>query len=263
MQKRLKSILFFLILFSLFISKGSSAEILINEKGKWEGLISGLEYRIIKITAEKGPSDIFSLRVNPKKLNIKVLDSRDYGQKRLTVKTMAMNANAIAVINGGFFDTDDNHLGLLIRDSKVVSPYKKRDWGIFMMKNGRPYIIHSRSYKEDKEITQAVQVGPRLISRGRIMKLKRQFSRRSAVGIDNKGRVVFLVSGKTMDGGVMSLLELAELMGLPEARGGLGCKYALNLDGGASTQLYIEINNFRRNLPGGWAVSNSIGVFLK
>ena len=263
MLKRLNSILLLLIFFSLSFSSTSLAEINIIEKGKWKRLIPGLEYKLTKASAEKGSVDIYSLRVNPKKLSIRVLDSRDFGQKKLRVKNIAENTGAIIAINGGFFDTDDNHLGLLIRDGDTVSRYIKRDWGIFIIKNGKPYIIHSRNYRKNKDITQAVQVGPRLISEGRIMKLKKQFSRRSAVGIDRSGKVVFVVSGNNYNEGVMSLLELAEFMRLPESKGGLECRYALNLDGGASTQLYMNVNNFHLDLPGGWAVSNSIGVFLR
>lgn len=251
------------VFFAVFLSSAGRAEISINEKGTWKQIIPGLELRVIKITAERGPVDIYAFRIDPKKLSVRVVDSRDYQQKRLAVRSMAEMSGAVLTINGGFFDTEEKHLGLLIRNGKTVSPYLKRDWGIFFIKNNRPSIIHSRKYKKDRGITQAVQVGPRLISRGKILKLKKQSSRRSAVGIDGKERIIFLVSGKSPAQGMLDLTELAELMGLSLKKGGLGCQYALNLDGGASTQLYVKTDTFTLNLPGRWAVSNGLGVFKK
>jgi exopolysaccharide biosynthesis protein len=251
------------VFIAVFLSSAGRAEISINEKGKWKRIIPGLEMRVIKITAERGPADIYAFRIDQKKLSIRVVDSRDYQQKRLSVRSMTEVSGAVLAINGGFFDTEEKHLGLLVRDGKTVSPYLKRDWGIFFMKKNRPFIIHSRKYKKDKGITQAVQVGPRLISRGKVLKLKKQFSRRSAVGIDGKERIILLVSGKNPDQGILGLTELAELMGLSLKKGGLGCQYALNLDGGASTQLYVNTDTFTLNLPGRWAVSNGLGVFRK
>ena len=247
------------ILIFFFFFGSSQAWVFIEKKGNWKEIAPGVEYAVFSITVEKGLVDIHSLRINPQKVKIRVLNSPDYRQKRSTVKELAQKGGAIAVINGGFFDTEDNHLGLLIRDGETISRYLKRDWGIFMIKNGRPAIIHSRDFVMSSNITQAVQVGPRLIAGRKIPKLKKQFSRRSAVGIDKKGNLILLVS----ETGILGLTELAEFMEMPRRRGGLGCSYALNLDGGASTQLYVKTENFSLDLPGLSPVTNGIGVFQK
>jgi exopolysaccharide biosynthesis protein len=260
----LKKAGFFVGILVFFFFFGSlQAWVFIEKRGDWKEIAPGIEYNVFSISAEKGLVDIHSLRINPKKVKIRVLNSPDYRQKRSTVKELAQKSGAIAVINGGFFDTEDNHLGLLIRDGETVSRYLKRDWGIFMIKNDKPFIIHSADFIMSGDITQAVQVGPRLIAGRKIPKLKKQFSRRSAVGIDKKGYLVLLVSGNSSETGILDLTELAQFMEIPRRRGGLGCSYALNLDGGASTQLYVKTENFSLDLPGLSAVTNGIGVFQK
>ena len=63
-------------------------------------------------------------------------------------------------------------------------------------------------------------------------------SRRTVVGLDAKGRLVVLVSETETRG--ISWCELQEFLVLPESKGGLGIRDAMNLDGGSSSQLWVR-----------------------
>jgi uncharacterized protein YigE (DUF2233 family) len=81
----------------------------------------------------------------------------------------------------------------------------------------------------------AIQAGPRLVVNGKVPKLKSEISQKTAIGINRKGEVILLTTLYPF-----SVNELAKLMAKPESKGGLGCRYALNLDGGSSSQLYAR-----------------------
>ena len=81
---------------------------------------------------------------------------------------------------------------------------------------------------------------------------------RTAVGFTEDGRFIMItVDGREEDSTGMTLYELAALMKE------LGCYNAMNLDGGGSSQMYINgkvVNNPSNN--GGYAVSNALTLKL-
>jgi hypothetical protein len=101
----------------------------------------------------------------------------------MDIKTLARRAQALAAINGGFFFPDYRPLGFLIVDGREVNPLRKADWGIFLIQDSRPRIIHTKEFENDGTISQALQVGPRLVVDGKVKIMKKQLSRRSALGI--------------------------------------------------------------------------------
>ena len=70
-------------------------------------------------------------------------------------------------------------------------------------------------------------------------------TRRTVVGLDVQGRLVVLVSENETRG--ISWCELQEYLVLPESKGGLGIRDAMNLDGGSSSQLWVRGSN---GIPG-------------
>ncbi|RPJ35953.1 MAG: hypothetical protein EHM27_16455, partial [Deltaproteobacteria bacterium] len=94
---------------------------------------------------------------------------------------------------------------------------------------------HTKDFLPEKNISQALQVGPRLLVGGREMTMKRQIARRSAVGITYKNQVV-LVNTENTDAYAQ---DLARIFWLSEEEGGLACRDAMTLDGGPSAQMYV------------------------
>lgn len=227
----------------------------------WQKIEEGLESATLRCNGPPCQSSIRLriLRVDPEKFAIRVIDARALGTDRLEVKEMARKTQALAVINGGFFLPDYRPLGLLVVEGKEVNPLRKTDWGVFIMQENRPRILHTRDYAQEKGVTQALQVGPRLVVDGRELRLKKQVARRSAVGVNGKGQVL-LVHTEDTDAYAQ---DLARIFYLPEKEGGLECTDALTLDGGPSAQMYADYKSLKIDLPGGWPVPNGIGVFKR
>ena len=233
-------------------------------QSSWTTLAPGLEYQIVgwELPETGFGADLHVLRVDPEMVRLNVIDSRDFGLPRMTVKEMALRTGALAVVNGGYFDTADRPVGLIIRNGEVTSGLRRRDWGVLILDDVRARIVHTRRYQRRKNITQALQTGPRLVVRGRETTLKQTFKRRSAVGIDRAGRILLVVALTSGPETTMTLAELGTILRMPEAEGGLGCLDALSLDGGGSTQLVINTGETIVEVPGEWPVVTALGVFF-
>lgn len=230
----------------------------------WVSLVAGLDYQtMVWELPETGFGvQLHVLRVDPEVVRLKVLDARDFGASRLTAKEIAERTGALAVLNGGYFDTSDRPVGLVIRDGEATSGLRRRDWGILILDDVRAHIVHTRNYQRRKTFTYALQTGPRLVVRGRETTLKQTFSRRSAVGLDRAGRMLLVVALTMEPEATTTLAELGAIMRIPEAEGGLGCVEALSLDGGGSTQLFISAGGSPIEVQGQWPVVTALGVFL-
>jgi len=227
----------------------------------WKILDPGLEYGILEFEEGVYKTNIRLkvLKVDPRRYLIRIMHSKEYNDKKLSVKEFSDKSGAIAVINGGFFLSSYEPLGLIIQDSVVINPVSRADWGIFLMEKGEPKIIHTRDYRYNPSISQALQVGPRLVVNGKIVKLKTQVSRRSALGITRDKTLVLLVS----EDSVVYADDLAKIMRLSPSEGGLGCESALNLDGGPSSQFYLNYKGFEDSVEGGSEVPSAVGIFAQ
>ncbi len=238
----------------LFVQAGSA-----SSDHFWQIIDEGLETRSFQV---EGPPyetliKLRAIKVDLDKFQVRVIDSRSFGAGRMEIRTLVRKAQALAAVNGGFFLPDHRPLGLLIVDGKETNPLRKTDWGIFLIQNNRPRIIHTRDFQNEGTVSQALQVGPRLVVNGEETRLKRQAARRSAVGINSKGQVL-LVSTEDTE---VYAQDLARLFRLPESQGGLECRDALTLDGGPSAQMYGEYKSLKIDIPGGWPVPNGLGIF--
>ena len=227
----------------------------------WQKFDEGFEFKSLQAEGDPYQSLIRLqiLRISLDKFQVRVLDARAFGEIKLEIKELARKAGALAAINGGFFLPGYKPLGLLIVDGREVNPLRKADWGIFLIQDNSPRIIHTAEYLTDRNISQALQVGPRLVVGGRELQMKKQVARRSALGITTKNQVVLLNSEDTD----INAQDLARIFHLPESQGGLECRDALTLDGGPSAQMYADYKSLKIDIPGGWGVPNGIGVFKK
>jgi uncharacterized protein YigE (DUF2233 family) len=227
----------------------------------WKKIDEGFEIKAMQL---KDPSyqthiKLQVLRIDLEKFPVRVMDSRAFGMGRMAIKELAKKSDALAGVNGGFFLPDFRPLGLLIIDGRETNPLRQTDWGIFLIQNNHPRIIHTREFQNAGTITQALQVGPRLVVSGRELRMKKQVARRSALGITYKDKIILLNSEDTE----IYAQVLAGIFHRRESEGGLECRDALALDGGPSAQMYAEYKALKIDLPGGWPVPNGIGVFKR
>ncbi len=227
----------------------------------WQTIDDGMEVSAHHIEGPPYETTIkfIALRVSLEKFQVKIMDSRAFGLGRMEIKSLVKKSQALAGINGGFFQPDYKPLGLIIIDGQEINPLRKTDWGVFLIQGNRPRLVHTREFQPDPLISQALQVGPRLVVGGREFRLKRQVARRSALGINFRDEVILL---NTEEAEVYAQ-DLARIFRLPEAEGGLGCREALALDGGPSAQMYGEYKNLKIDIPGKGGVPNGIGVFKR
>ena len=242
-----KKILIFLICFFVFNSQAWAA---LN----WLSLESGLQYQVFQRTFAEAAVAIHVLKIVPHQFDIKPIVVKE----NTSVRSMAQSVEALAVINANFFDTEGKILGLVVDNKNIIQ--RKKDiswWSIFCVNKNGSKIIHTKNYK-DGICDQAVQAGPRLVIDGSVPELKEKTSRKTVVGIDSKGGVYFVVTKQAI-----SIKELAVFMKDSVDNNGLGCLQAINMDGGSSSQMYVEGLDGVFNITGLAGVPVGLGVFRK
>ena len=237
-----------LVCFVFFLLSSSSAI-----AKDWQKLATGIDYIDLGTSLLTPWSHVHVFRVDLQKNKLDLVMANFFSQQHASVDEFAHFSKALLTINGGFFDQNYHPLGLRISNQQQHSPLKRISWwGIFYIKDQKPYLSSLQHYNTAQPVDFAVQSGPRLLINGRIPSLKAGRAERSALGIAPDGRVIILVT----DNAPMTTTSLAELMRFPP----LNCKEALNLDGGSSSQLYAHINSFRINVHGFANVTDAIIV---
>ena len=188
----------------------------------WSTLANGVQ----KTTLRKGKAYAFRIDLRKAKLTISQSKEGKY------VHELAKATPAIIATNGNFFDPQYRVQGLTVSDKQRLSRFKHVDWGVFSIQNHTAKIVHSRQWSSRKEARAefAVQCGPRLVVNNRIVSLKPQWARRTAIGVEKRTSYVLLL---VVDERILTS-ELAHMMKR------LGAQYAMNLDGGSSTQLWTR-----------------------
>jgi uncharacterized protein YigE (DUF2233 family) len=145
---------------------------------------------------------------------------------------------AIAIMNGGYFDQQGNATALVVSNGKVFGASYAGFGGMLSVDAHGMVSLRSlrqQPYNPNKEqLEQATQSAPVLMLGGKRTQFSADASqtRRSVVAMDKQGRLLFIAS----PGQVFSLDQLADQL----ASSGLSIDVALNLDGGASTGLYVN-----------------------
>jgi exopolysaccharide biosynthesis protein len=219
----------------------------------WKPIAPGVEARSFNWTDGPQISPVLALRVAPELLRVSVAAP---GQV-LDAPQWRAQGKYLAAVNGGFFDAQDRPLGVRLGRGKLLSKRSGTRWSIFRLKKiggerVEAGIISARDWDaalgRGVRYSEAVQCGPRLVENGRVGSFKEQWGRRTGLGIAPNGRVVIAVADRDL-----SLRGWAECF----ARG-LGCRDALNLDGGSSSQISLRAGNSRAEWSGGRRVPDAI-----
>ncbi|MEK7432673.1 MAG: phosphodiester glycosidase family protein [Cyanobacteriota bacterium] len=230
--------------------------------------------QITKTTFKKTEISIITV---PKNFKIKTLSSI----KNQTLNDFFKDKNHIMAINGGYFNHSNGlSVSFVLSESKIIAdPRKNNDlvnnkelkpvidkilnkrseFRVIKKDNEFYYDIDFRDVKKDN-IFYSIQAGPQLLpnveleKEGFIIKNKNgQIIRdsisslsktsRSAIGIKENGDIIFMsCSGKNGQG--LTIQEEADFMKK------LGCKKALNLDGGSSVSMMWVENNIKKYFIG-------------
>ena len=205
---------------------------------RWQMLAPDLEMTQSLIsTTTIFNSEILAFRTSLTKFQLGVVESRAFGTLRGTAKTLALASKAPLIINANFFDEQGMPLGLVISrgiPSSSIHYGGQTLTGILSVSHLGVAISH-RSDRIPSSSSEAIQSGPRLILNGKITENvnSEDRSRRSAVCLDKKQRLIILVSSGLVG---VTLHELQLKLKEPD----FDCQDALNLDGGGSSQLYVN-----------------------
>ena len=179
--------------------------------------------------------------------------------RRTKTSEMARKHGAVAAVNGSFFDMDQHFPVCYLRIDSVElgdnTPGKDTvnrkyyQYGTLCLSHDSVFILKtgsSRHWEEDLPYPDIMTAGPLLIWHDTLQYMRddRTFvtnrHNRTAVGIREDGTVLFLVAdGRAKEAEGLSLTELQQLFRW------LGCRDALNLDGGGSTTIWLDFNEFQ------------------
>lgn len=222
----------------------------------WQNIQEGLSYTTIELPEVNTWATIHAFQIDPRKIPLELVLARDFQQRSMTAAQFAESTNAVFAVNGGFFDHNASPLGLRVQKQKIVNPIKNISWwGVFGLRHGTPFIQSAAEYRQQVPADLAIQAGPRLVVYNHIVKsLKPGVAERTGVCINSAEQVIIAVTESTP----LSLTDFAKALKRSEAKDGLGCVMALNLDGGGSTQLYAKLPDDELSLPGFSSVSDAL-----
>jgi exopolysaccharide biosynthesis protein len=166
---------------------------------------------------------------------------------------LAKNSQALAAINGSFFDTKKGGAVDFIRiDNKILDTTRhngkriaEHQMSALVIKNNRISIMKARDsvdfrWETKIDAPNVMVTGPLLIWNGKrgplsINAFNDNRHPRSCACVTHKNELILLTAdGRTADAQGLNLHELTTLML------SLNCREAVNLDGGGSTTLYLE-----------------------
>lgn len=199
-------------------------------------------------------SDLTAFRTSLTRYRIAVVRAEEYGKTRMEVREAAILSKAALLVNANFFDERGKPLGLVVSRGKEAQPMHRGGntlTGVFFATRAGLSIVHRESYRGGA-VTEAVQAGPRLLQHSKaISGLPPEliYSRRVGICIDQAERLVVYVAAPGVLG--FSWMDLQRVL----REQPLGCRDALNLDGGKSVQLFIP-----NTLPGFTAGDHPIAI---
>jgi len=215
----------------------------------WAALGRGVEHRRLEHGAIAG----HAFRFRPDDVELRVVPAPG---GRARVADFAPAGDAIAT-NASFFDEAGRTMGLAVDRGRSVGGRRLAKWAAFVLEGRRPRIVAGSALGDGAGADLVVQGLPRLVVAGAVPRLKPQRAQRTVLCVAG-ARVVLLVTTSRVDA-----TELARLLAAPAADGGLGCRDALNLDGGSSTQLAARWGGFAARIDGAWGVPNALVVTPK
>lgn len=163
----------------------------------------------------------------------------NYAEKKPALQIMEENS-CLAGINGGFYDTNDMPLGLVVSDGLQIFKYKKNSLhnGVVGTTSDSEYYIGDSF---DKNFANAVQTGPILIKNFNLLNysLIRDKPARRSVAIQKNEKEIYFVSiygaQSFRDGPLLE--ELPEITNLVTKDLNFQAQAAINMDGGTASAI--------------------------
>lgn len=195
--------------------------------------------------------NILKTKLNNSKIQFAFDDAE--GDSVILTSQLAKRNQAIAAINGSFFDTKKGGAVDFIKINKTTLDTSKltknkiaeHQQSAILIQNNQISIAHATDsldvgWERKLNADNVMVTGPLLIFDGKDAPLSKsafndnRHPRSCACITKDKYLILMVIDGRTPQSQGVSLPELRQLLGW------LNCKDAVNLDGGGSTALYIE-----------------------
>ena len=262
------------------VTQRDAAALALPEIVRRERLGAGpLQVTLGRYTHPQTSGRVWMARVLPAQASVRVIPASQPAPLAQVLGTPLPIGDFVA-INGGFYDADHQAMGLVIADGKRHTPLSRVGGsGVFLLAAGTPRILHRRAVTPAllARASQALQSIDRLVHEGRSLVRPRPGLARDArsavaldaadalwlvivfderaVGEESDGRLV--LDGEATTTG-LTLQELARWLAAPTAKGGLGARYAMNLDGGESTSMRLSIGGAAHEVVARRATINAV-----
>jgi len=261
MYKKIFYIILFIFLPFLSLKGQTATDSLIISKIQWKTALvkKGVVYRTAEVASLYNvPQNINIIEINGRARKLKIgIASANPKQK---TSEMAIERNAIAAINGSYFNMQNGksvcylRMGKEVIDTTSTSEFSLRVTGAIREKKGKIEIIpwsKSLEMNYSGDNANVLASGPLMLQKGQIC----DFSHcgqgfintkhpRSAICITKDRKILFI----TFDGRNPGKAEGVNIPELSHFLKILGAEYALNLDGGGSTTLWT-LSNGILNIP--------------
>lgn len=190
--------------------------------------------RSVRVSPTGAPAQLLIVRMDPAAVRLRVAYAPD---QPLPLSVWFRQRQPLLAINGGFFDPQYHSTALLVSDG-VAHGQSYAGFGgmLSVAPDGRIDLraLRDQPYDPAETPLQALQSFPMLIfPGGQVAPLEEDGARarRSAVALDRSGRLLVIVCPTSS----LTLRGLADWL----AQSDLEIERALNLDGGASTGLFL------------------------
>jgi uncharacterized protein YigE (DUF2233 family) len=202
----------------------------------WQSLEPGVELRELDVAGEFGLERATLVRLDPAHVRFRVAYDPDVP---VPLSAWAARAPCLLMINGGFFTPENEVIGVLVSGGQRWGSSLGSYAGMFAVTPADQVSVRSLTtwpFDPAESLAEAVQSFPVLVKPGGQMGFPADAddgmpARRTVVAQDRSGNVVVVVTPR----GLLSLHELATFL----AASDLTLNVALNLDGGASTGMWL------------------------
>lgn len=221
----------------------------------WQPITPGVEYRELSIKQDDRSDRLRFARFDPARVRFRVIYEPDHPRR---VGEWLTDFNALAAVNGNFFDPQNHALGLVVQAGRVVGGAPYRGFGGMFAVQGDEARVrwNVKEPYAGEPLAYALQNFPMLVLPGGAPNLEiddnQRVAPRTVVAQDRAGRIVLIASPAA----AFTLTELGQWL----AASDLELDVALNLDGGTSTGLMLRAGEKRLGTDSWDEVPNAIVV---
>lgn len=225
----------------------------------WKNIHQGIDYFEVDYGKWFKKGKIYAVKISsPRKLRI-IKDTF----KSTTLEELEKKYKPLVLVNGGYFQENFLPVGLLKINNKVLSNLNKvGSSGILGINDKKTDIFHKKDIDKYKNLySDLIQNGPLLVENNGQMGIYKDdhvYGARTVIGINKENKTVIVVADHDAS---PSLWEISSILTKKESEGGFDCKIAINMDGGSSTGLRINLPNKKLQMNELDYIANAIAVY--